>query len=714
MKITYCDALIIGGGLAGLRASIACKQKGLNTIVLSLVPVRRSHSAAAQGGMQASLANAKKSEGDNEDLHFLDTVKGSDWGCDQQVARMFVTTAPKAIRELASWGVPWTRIKKGDRSAVVNGEHVIITERDDRHGYILSRDFGGTKKWRTCFTADATGHTMLYAVANEALHHKVDIQDRKDMLAFIHHDNKCYGAVVRDLITGEISAYVSKGTLLATGGYGRVYKHTTNAVICDGAGAASALETGVAKLGNMEAVQFHPTALVPSGILMTEGCRGDGGVLRDKFGRRFMPAYEPEKKELASRDVVSRRILEHIQKGYGAKSPYGDHVWLDIAILGRNHVEKNLRDVRDIAMTFAGIDPADSEEQTKDNMQGMPANEPEYGKAMAKQKGWIPIKPMQHYSMGGVRTNPKGETHLKGLFCAGEAACWDLHGFNRLGGNSVSEAVVAGMIIGDYFASHCLEAQIEINTQKVEAFIKESQDYMHFLLHNEGKEDVYEIRERMKEVMDEKVGVFREGKRLEEALKELQELYARSKNICVKNKVLHNNPELEDAYRTKKMLKLALCITQGALLRTESRGAHTRIDYPKRDDEKWLNRTLASWPSAEQDMPTIEYEELDVMKMEISPDFRGYGKKGNFIPHPKKEERDAEILKTILELEKLGKDRIEVQHALMPFELQEKYKARNMRLEDEEVRARGEHLYSFNVHDLLDKHNANLKGEHHE
>ncbi|BCD45854.1 Fumarate reductase flavoprotein subunit FrdA [Helicobacter suis] len=660
MKIVYCDALVVGGGLAGLRASIACRQVGLDVVVLSLVPVRRSHSAAAQGGMQASLGNAKMSEGDNEDLHFLDTVKGSDWGCDQQVARMFVTTAPKAIRELASWGVPWTRIKKGDRPAVINGEHVTITEREDRHGYILSRDFGGTKKWRTCFTADATGHTMLYTVANEALHHNVKIEDRKEMIALIHHGGKCYGAVVRDLITGELAGYVSKGTLLATGGYGRVYKHTTNAVICDGSGIASALETGIAKLGNMEAVQFHPTALVPSGILMTEGCRGDGGVLRDKDGYRFMPDYEPEKKELASRDVVSRRMLEHIKKGKGVPSPYGEHLWLDISILGRAHIEKNLRDVQGIAKTFAGIDPADE-----------------------GSKGWVPVKPMQHYSMGGLRTDCKGHTHLKGLFCAGEAACWDLHGFNRLGGNSVSEAVVAGMIIGDYFAQHCKSAELDISTHIVENFIHASEDYLHHLLHNEGKEDVYVIRERMREIMDEKVGVFREGKVLEEALNELEDLYKRSKNIQVKNKKLHNNPELEDTYRTQKMLKIALCVAKGALDRTESRGAHTRIDHPKRDDANWLNRTLASWPDPNQTLPTLEYEPLDIMKMEISPDFRGYGAKGNFIPHPLKEKRDAEIAQITEEIKAKGGNRYDLQEALMPFELQEKYKAKNIRLGEE-------------------------------
>lgn len=657
MKVVYCDSLIIGGGLAGLRASIAAKQQGLNVIILSLVPVKRSHSAAAQGGMQASLGNSVKSDGDNEDLHFADTVKGSDWGCDQDVARMFVTTAPKAIRELAGFGVPWTRIQKGDRPAVINGEKVTITEDDFRHGYIHSRDFGGTKKWRTCYTADATGHTMLYAVANEAYKLGVDIQDRKEAISIIHQDGRCYGAVVRDLVTGELAAYVAKGTLIATGGYGRVYRNTTNAVICEGIGAAIAMETGVAKLGNMEAVQFHPTPLVPSGILLTEGCRGDGGILRDVDGYRFMPDYEPEKKELASRDVVSRRMLEHIRNGKGVKSPYGDHLWLDIAILGRAHVERNLRDVQDICKTFAGLDPAEK---------------------------WAPVRPMQHYSMGGIRTDYRGESYLKGLFAAGEAACWDLHGFNRLGGNSVSEAVVAGMIIGGYFTEYCSSstAHIDVKTSILEDSIKKQEAYIASLVNNSGNEDVYELKNAMKDIMDNDVGIFRDGKSLQEAVNKLEELYKRSKNVCVKNKKLHNNPELEDAYRTQKMLKIALCVAKGALDRTESRGAHSREDYPKRDDENWLKRTLTSWENPDQTLPTVSYEDLDINKMEIAPGFRGYGAKGMIIEHPQSAIRQAEIDRITQEVQARGGDRYVLQEALMPFNLQPHYKARNQRLGD--------------------------------
>ncbi len=659
MKIKYCDALVIGGGLAGLRSAVAAAQKGLSTTVLSLVPVKRSHSAAAQGGMQASLGNAKMSEGDNEDVHFSDTVKGSDWGCDQEVARMFVTTAPKAIRELAAWGVPWTRIKKGNHEAVINTKRTTIFEDDNKHGLITSRDFGGTKKWRTCYTADATGHTMLFAVANEALKLDVNIEDRKEAIGLIHSEGRCYGAIVRDLINGDIIAYVAKGTLIATGGYGRIYEITTNAVICEGIGTAIALETGIAKLGNMEAVQFHPTPLFPSGILLTEGCRGDGGVLRDKNGHRFMPDYEPEKKDLASRDVVSRRMMEHMRKGLGVESPYGTHLWLDISILGREHIEKNLRDVQEICEYFAGIDPADE-----------------------GQKGWAPVHPMQHYSMGGIRVKPTGESQtLKGLFSAGEAACWDMHGFNRLGGNSVSETVVAGMIVGNFFADFCLETEIDIKTSVIEKFVQEKESYMKELVSRKGTMDVFVIKNKMKKLMQEYVGIFRDGVGLEKAVIELEELLIQSKKITIKDKQLYANPELEEAYRVPMMLKVALCVAKGALDRTESRGAHTREDYPKRDDENWLKRTLTSWKEGDT-MPTVEYETLNIMTMEIPPGFRGYGAKGNLIENPLSIVRQNDVDEMTEKMQDEGKDRYQIQDSLMPFPLQDDYKRKNKRLGD--------------------------------
>ncbi|HDZ4961750.1 TPA: fumarate reductase flavoprotein subunit [Campylobacter jejuni] len=658
MNIQYSDALVIGGGLAGLRAAIEVAKSGQSVTLLSICPVKRSHSAAVQGGMQASLANGAKGEGDNEDLHFADTVKGSDWGCDQEVARMFAQTAPKAVRELAAWGMPWTRVTKGPRTVVINAQKTVIEEKEEAHGLINARDFGGTKKWRTCYIADATGHCMLYGVANEAIKHQVKIIDRMEAVRIIHDGKKCLGVIARDLTNGQLIAYIARGTMIATGGYGRIYKQTTNAVICEGTGAAIALETGLCRLSNMEAVQFHPTPIVPSGILLTEGCRGDGGILRDVDGYRFMPDYEPEKKELASRDVVSRRMMEHIRKGKGVKSPYGDHLWLDISILGRAHVEKNLRDVQDICKTFNGIDPADE-----------------------GPKGWAPVLPMQHYSMGGIRTKPTGESQwLNGLFACGEAACWDMHGFNRLGGNSCAETVVAGMIVGDYFADYCKNNGEVIDTNVVKDFLTKEYQYLKSLVDKEGKYNVFEIKNRMKEIMWDKVAIFRTGEGLKEAVDELEKLYKDSQDVKVHCKELDcANPELEEAYRVPRMLKIALCVAYGALLRTESRGAHYREDYPKRDDLNWMKRTNTFWVEGET-LPRIEYEELDIMKMEIPPAFRGYGAKGNIIENPLSEKRQAEVDAIREKMEAEGKGRYEIQNALMPYELQAKYKAPNQRI----------------------------------
>lgn len=658
MKITYTDVLVIGGGLAGLRAATGVKQRGHDCILLSLVPPKRSHSAAAQGGMQASLGNAIKGEGDNEDVHFEDTVKGSDWGADQKVVRMFTNTAPKAIRQLTNWGVPWTRVRKGDHQVIINAQKVTITEKEEAHGLITARDFGGTKKWRTCYTSDGTGHSMLFAMDNKAHEDGIEVRERMEAIALIHENNRCYGAVARNLMTGELVAYVSKSTVIATGGYGRIYKVSTNAVICQGMGQAIALETGVATLGNMEAIQFHPTAIVPVGILTTEGCRGDGGLLTDVDGYRFMPDYEPEKKELASRDVVSRRMVEHMRKGKGVKSRYGDHLWLDITILGREHIEKNLREVKEICESFLGIDPAVDP---------------------------IPVRPTQHYSMGGIRTDHRGESQtLKGLFSCGEAACWDMHGFNRLGGNSVAETVVSGMLVAEYIADYCdsPESSIDINTSVIEGFIRKEKEKLDVLLEpKENGEDAYELRARMEEIMMEKVGIFRNGKDLQEAVDELEELLIRSRNIEVKAKILSASPELFNAYRTQRMLKLALCVAKGALERKESRGAHSREDYPERNDAEYLNRTITSWPDENQTMPTVEYEKIEIDEMELPPGFRGYGKDMT-MHHPQSQVRQDEVDRLREELEAQGKDRFEIQEALMPYRdlLPERYRGKNERL----------------------------------
>ena len=657
MRIVYTDVLVVGGGLAGLRAAVGARRRGHEVIILSLVPPKRSHSAAAQGGMQASLGNTARGAGDNEDVHFEDTVRGSDWGCDQEVARLFAHTAPQAVRELAAWGVPWNRVQAGEREVVVDGRRVSLAERPEAHGLIAARDFGGTKKWRTCFVSDGTGHAMLYAVSDQAVAESIPVHERCEAIALIHDAGRCHGAIVRNLVSGELSAYIARATCIATGGFGRIYRVTSNAVINEGIGAAIALETGIAELGNMEAVQFHPTTIVPAGILVTEGCRGDGGLLRDAAGHRFMPDYEPEKKELASRDVVSRRMEEHIRAGHGVKGRFGEHLWLDITLLGKAHIDGRLREVKEICQHFLGIDPS---------------------------RDLIPVRPAQHYSMGGIRTDASGQsTRLAGLFACGEAACWDLHGFNRLGGNSVAETVVAGMIVGETMADFVESSagDLQVSTALVREFLEREQARIDTLLHGDGSENAAALMARMQEIMTDKVGIFRRGDLLESAVEELQHLLVRSRSIGIATRRPGANPELVTAYRVQKMLKLALCVAHGALQRTESRGAHYREDHPRRNDADWLKRTLARWPDPGQTLPTLAYEPLDVSRLELPPGWRGYGAK-DAIAHPATEARAAEIAAIRAALG--DADRHTVQHALMPFEhlLPEPFRGRNQRLGD--------------------------------
>jgi len=596
MKVITTEVLIIGAGLAGERAAIANAQAGLDVTMLSLVPPRRSHSAAAQGGMQASLGNSVKGKGDNPTVHWLDTVKGSDWGADQEVARIFADNAPIAMREMAHFGVPWNRVEGGPRDVYIKGKKETIVEDFDNEGLITARDFGGTAKWRTCYTADGTGHTVLYAMDNLAIQLDITIHDRMEALSLIHKDGVCMGAIVRCLRTGDIIAYMSKATAIATGGYGRLYGESTNAIINEGTGSWLALQTGKVPLANMEAVQFHPTGIVPTDILVTEGCRGDGGLLLDVDEYRFMPDYEPEKQELASRDVVSRRMKEHILKGKGVKSSYGEHLWLDLRHLGEKHLTTKLREVYDICMYFIGVNPITE---------------------------LIPVRPTQHYSMGGIRVNKDGHAYgMKGLFALGEVANWDMHGFNRLGGNSLAETVVAGMIVGEKMATYTKSAELIADVTLAEKFGKEQTDLITHLLENEGSENVYEIRDEIAELLKDHVHIFRTGENLEKAVNGLKDVLGRIKNVKVRTSAPGMNPELSQALRIEGMAKQAYIIAKGALLRTESRGAHTREDYPARDDKNWLNRTLATW-AVGADEPEFNYE--PVGQLDLPPGDRGYG-----------------------------------------------------------------------------------------
>ena len=598
-ELITTDVLVIGAGLAGERTAISAAAEGNEVVILSLVPPRRSHSCAAQGGMQAALGNCAKGEGDSEELHWLDTVKGSDWGCDQEVARIFADNAPIAMREMAHFGVPWTRVKGGPADYFIKGKKVTLEEPHEKEGLIMHRDFGGVSRWRTCYTADGTGHTVLYTMDNMVVQLGITVHDRMEAISLIHDGTRCLGAVVRCLRTGTLKSYLAKATVIASGGFGRVYKYSTNAIINQGTGQAIALDTGIVPLGNMEAVQFHPTGIVPTDILVTEGCRGDGGLLLDVDEYRFMPDYEPDKQELASRDVVSRRMTEHIKKGKGVPSPDGEHLWLDLRHLGEQHLRTKLREVYDICMYFLGVNPI---------------------------KELVPVRPTQHYSMGGIRVNKDGHAYgLEGLWSVGESACWDMHGMNRLGGNSLAETVVAGMFCGQRMGQWASKQLLALDTKLAAEAVDLQQQRIDALLGGgigQANENVDELHDSMRETLQNKVGIFRKGDELEEAVNTLRQLHQRAQNIKLRSSTRGANPEVALALRLPGMIKLGLCVAKGALLRTESRGGHSREDYPERNDKEWLKRTLARWPEGATE-PDISYEPVGLL--ESPPGQRGYG-----------------------------------------------------------------------------------------
>ena len=592
------DLLVIGAGLSGERVAVESALAGFDVVCLSIVPARRSHSSAAQGGMQAAIGNCAMGEGDNPDVHFLDTVKGSDWGCDQEVARMFADTAPIEMRRLAHWGVPWNRVVPGKSSYFKGGEKFEKFEKPEKEGLITARSFGGTAKWRTCYTSDGTGHAVMCTMDNKCAELGITVLDRKEAISLIHDGEKCMGAVVRCLRTGKLEVFLAKATVVCTGGYGRLYTATTNAVICDGAGNAIAQETGLVPIGNPESIQFHPTGIVPTDILVTEGCRGDGGTLLDVNEERFMHIYEPEKAELASRDVVARRMTEHMRAGHGVQSAYGEHLWLDIRHLGDKHISTKLREVDEICKNFLGVDA---------------------------RTQLIPVRPTQHYTMSGIRMDKTGAAYgLKGLFSAGEAACWDMHGFNRLGGNSLAETVVAGGIIGKCIVEYLKGCETSYSTAAINAEVKRQQQRIDDLIAGRlGRENVYKVRSEMQEALMKGCFVFRNEKDLQACIETLQGVYERAGRIGLVSNGLGANHELAAALKLRGQVRLALCIAAGALARKESRGSHNREDYPARDDQNWLNRTLAYWPEG-ADMPVLKYEDATPY-FEIPPGERGYG-----------------------------------------------------------------------------------------
>jgi len=552
------DIVIVGAGIAGLRAAVAAAETSekLDVAVISKVYSVRSHSVCAQGGTAAVLR-----EGDSYDLHAWDTVKGSDFLADQDVVEFFVKKAPEEIILLEHWGCPWSRTEDGK---------------------INQRPFGGHSFPRACFAADMTGFHEMHTLHGKAIEHEnITFYDEWFATSLIVEDNVVRGLTAIELKTGKMHAFRAKAVIMATGGYARIYEFTTFSHTATGDGMAMAYRAGV-PLKDMEFVQFHPTGLVPSGILITGGARGEGGYLINAKGERFMKRYAPEKMELAPRDIVSRAEMTEIMEGRGFEGPYGPYIALDLRHLGEERINERLPLIRDIAIKLSGVDPVE---------------EP------------IPIRPAAHYSMGGIHANIKTETPVAGFYAAGECSCLNVHGANRLGTNSTSDCLVFGAVAGEEAAKYALSNSLrELPREKV---MEEEKRVFDDILGNEGDERVPVLRDELRRIMSEKVWIFRKGDQLQSALNEVRKLKERFKNIRIEDKGKHFNTGLVAALQLDFTLDLAEVTIASALARTESRGAHTRLDYPKRDDENWLKHTLAYYT---KEGPRLEYIPVTITK----------------------------------------------------------------------------------------------------
>ncbi|UCH04970.1 MAG: FAD-dependent oxidoreductase [Candidatus Thorarchaeota archaeon] len=529
------DILVIGAGLSGLRIAIEVA-KDVDVAILSKVHPLRSHSVAAQGGMNASLG-----EQDSWEAHAFDTVKGSDYLADQDAVEVMARGAPRAVIENEQWGTAFSRT-------------------DD--GKIAQRPFGGAMFPRTCYAADRTGHNLLHTTFEQASRLGVTFYHEWFLTSLVQSEGKACGVTAIDIATGEIHGIKAKAVVLATGGFGRVYGYSTNALINTGDGAAVALRAGV-PLKDMEFVQFHPTTLYPSGILITEGARGEGGYLLNTQGERFMVEYAPKQMELAPRDIVARAIQTEINQGRGFEDSY---VHLDLTHLGREKIMERLPGIRDISMFFAGVDPIVSP---------------------------IPVRPGQHYSMGGIHCDKDGITSLSGLYAVGETACMSVHGANRLGGNSLLETLVFGRLVGQKVKEY-VSRDPDVNSCGVEQAAFEMRERLQAILLRESGESPAEIRAQLGEIMDNEVGVFRDQETLESALKAIRFLKERSEKIALARSDTRFNYSLIRALELENTLDLAEVITMTALMRRESRGAHWRTDYPERDDESFLKHSLVT------------------------------------------------------------------------------------------------------------------------
>ncbi|MCI4331638.1 MAG: FAD-binding protein [Thermoplasmata archaeon] len=538
------DVVVVGAGLAGQRAALAAVEAGRDVAIVSKLHPLRSHSGAAQGGINAAVGAE-----DSVDTHIYDTVKGSDYLGDQDAIEFFCREAGPTVVEMEHFGTIFSRGSDGN---------------------LARRPFGGQGFPRTIYAADRTGLALLQALYERLGTESFTLYEEWDLTRIVVQDRRVQGIVAFDRRHGDFAGIAAKSVVVATGPAGRIYGRTTNAHSCTGDGIAAAYHAG-AQLKDMEFVQFHPTALLESGILITEGARGEGGILKNVGGERFMSRYAPHVLDLASRDVVSRAIWTEVKEGRGFP---GGYVHLELMHLGRERIESRLQEICDFCRNFAGVDPV---------------TEP------------IPIMPGQHYMMGGIGTNIRGETNIAGLFAAGEAACVSIHGANRLGGNSLLETLVFGKQAGNAAAAYSdRAAPTDISEEVVEG---ESRA-VHAMTDRKEGEEPQHLRTEMQATMDELVGIYRQPQELLEAQRRIGALKLRFASVRVVDRSSVYNINLTDALETGHMIDLAEVIVAGAIARTESRGAHARVDFPKRDDANWMKHTLARFTP---DGPELSY-----------------------------------------------------------------------------------------------------------
>jgi succinate dehydrogenase flavoprotein subunit len=554
------DTLIIGAGGGGLRASLKLAEADLSVAVVSKVFPTRSHTVAAQGGMNAALANVLP---DNWHWHMFDTVKGSDYLGDQDAIEYMCRAAPKAVYELEHFGVPFSRLDNGKIYQRAFGGQ--------------SQDFGGEQAARTCAAADRTGHAILHSLYQQNIRAKTHFFDEYFAVDLLkNNEGHVLGAVVFNINDGQVVVIEAKTTLIATGGAGQLFKTTTNALINTGDGMGMAMRAGI-PLQDMEFFQFHPTGIAGRGMLITEGARGEGAYLVNGDGERLMERYAPKAKDLASRDVVSRAIAIEIREGRGC-GPNKDYVMLKLDHLGEEVIQKRLPGIRQTCITFLGIDPAEAP---------------------------IPVYPTAHYTMGGIPTNRYGqvvvpvkdtpEEPVQGLYAAGECACVSVHGGNRLGGNSLLDILVFGRAAANHIIEYLKENKYhqKLDDESINKVLDKINRFDKSI--NNGNETVADLRKELKQVMEEHCSVFRNKEVLKEGVEKVEQLVKRMANVSVDDQSQVFNTAKVEAFELENLMAVALATIHSAYARDESRGAHSRIDFPDRDDKSWMRHSLYSF-----------------------------------------------------------------------------------------------------------------------